>query len=171
MSDSVPYRDTADQWDALKDRAVVDRETVRNRMRHGWALEPALTTPKEWKRPVIARIRALVTGTPGITADALRAAMPDVAKPLIYRTVGRDVTAGRITTVKVAGGNPDGWAEVLGYVMVAEDARPTPKGRLAKEDQWQPAPWRNPIAAGTASKVQAAPLVMMDYSDPRRRAA
>jgi hypothetical protein len=120
---------------------------------------------------VIARIRALVTGTPGITADALRAAMPDVAKPLIYRTVGRDVTAGRITTVKVAGGNPDGWAEVLGYVMVAEDARPTPKGRLAKEDQWQPAPWRNPIAAGTASKVQAAPLVMMDYSDPRRRAA
>ena len=31
--DPARYRDTAEQWEAVKDRAVVDRETLRNRMR------------------------------------------------------------------------------------------------------------------------------------------
>lgn len=168
---AAPYRDTADQWAAVQDRCVVDRETLRNRMRHGWALEPALTTPKEWRRPVIARIRALVQQTPGITANGLIAAMPDVSRSVVYRTVGRDVDAGRIVTRPAKGINPDGWGDVLGYFVVKPEDRPVHKGRPDKEDAWVPGKWTNPIAAGTASKVQAAPWATMDYSDPRRRVA
>jgi hypothetical protein len=169
----APYRDTAEQWDAVKDRAVVPREIVRNRMRHGWALEPALTTPKEWKRPVAARIREAVKRSPGITAEGLRAALPDVPKAIIYKTVGRDVDAGRIRTVKVDGHNPDGWGKVLGYVMVAETEQPKGRGRPQLDDAWTPGAWVHPIRARllglpVAQRQDDTPI---DYAHPMRKVA
>jgi len=171
---AAPYRDTADQWDAVKDRAVVDRETVRNRMRHGWALEPALTTLKEWKRPVAKRIREAVKRSPGITAEGLRTALPDVNKSVIYRTVGRDVDAGRIRTVSVPGHNPQGWGKALGYVMVAEAERPKGRGRPHKEEAWTPVPWIHPIRR----KLLGLPMAQAprdvpetDFGNPLRKVA
>lgn len=171
--DKPAYRDTAEQWAALAPRAAVDRETFRNRMRHGWALEPALTTPKAWRRSVAKRIRELVQHRPGITADALRKAMPDVQKSIIYRTVGRDVDAGRIRTVKVDGHNPDGWSKVLGYVMVAEAQRPVRTGRPHRDEEWTPAVWVHPIRARALGlPVAQAPRVEpdTDYAHPRKAA-
>jgi hypothetical protein len=165
--DAVPYRDTAAQWDAVKDRAIVDRETVRNRMRRGWALEPALRTPKEWKRPVMSRIRDLVKRTPGITVDEMRAAMPDVSKPMLYRTVGRDVDAGRIRTVKVPG-------QAQGYEMVDDETRPKTKGRPSKEDAYTPAPWIHPIrrrALGLPSAQAPQDVPETDFGNPLRSVA
>lgn len=172
--DPARYRDTAEQWAAVQDRCVVDRETLRNRMRHGWALDPALTTPKDYRRPVAKRIRDLVQRTPGITADALRLAMPDVAKSIIYRTVGRDVDAGRIATVRAPGHNPDGWRYVIGYVMVAPAERPTLKGRPHRDEEWTPTPWIHPIRRRLLGlPVAQAPrdVPETDFGNPLRRAA
>ena len=172
--DKPAYRDTAEQWAALAPRAAVDRETFRNRMRHGWALEPALTTPKEWRRPVAKRIRDLVQRTPGITAEALRAALPDVPKAIIYKTVGRDVDAGRVRTVKVDGHNPDGWGKVLGYVMVAEAERPKGRGRPHLDDAWTPAAWVHPIrrrALGLPVAQAPRDVPEPDYAHPLREVA
>ena len=169
----APYRDTAEQWDAVKDRAVVPREIVRNRMRHGWALEPALTTPKEWKRPVAARIREAVKRSPGITAEGLRTALPDVNKSIIYRTVGRDVDAGRIRTVKAPGHNPDGWRLVIGYVLVPESAISKRTGRPHRDEEWTPGAWVHPIRARllglpVAQRQDDTPI---DYAHPMRKVA
>jgi hypothetical protein len=143
----APYPNTAAQWNAVKDRAVVPRDIVRDRMRHGWALEPALTTPKESKRPVGVRIRELAQRCPGITGDALRRALPDVGRTVVANAVRRDVAAGRIRTVKVPNPNPHGWRMVLGYVLVAETAQPPRTGRSHSDDTWTPGAWVHPIRA------------------------
>jgi hypothetical protein len=169
---AAPYRDTAEQWDAVKDRAVVPREIVRNRMRHGWALEPALTTPKEWKQPVAARIREAVKRSPGITAEGLRKALPDVNKSIIYRTVGRDVDAGRIRTIKAPGQNPDGWRHVIGYVLV--DAPPTRTGRPHRDEEWTPGQWVHPIRArllGLPVAEGRRDVPETDFGNPLRKVA
>ena len=165
----APYRDTAEQWDAIKDRAVVDRETVRDRMRRGWALEPAIATPKGERRRVAPRIRALVKATPGITAEGLRKAMPDVAKGIIYKHLGRDVDAGRLRTMKVPGHNPSGWGQVLGYELVASKRA----GRPPLEEVWVPTPWVHPIRARALGLpvAQRQEVPEMDFGNPFRSVA
>jgi hypothetical protein len=143
----APYPNTAVQWNAVKDRAVVPRDIVRDRMRHGWALEPALTTPKEFKRPVAVRIRELAQQCPGITGDALRRALPDVGKTVVANAVRRDVAAGRIRTVKVPNPNANGWRMVFGYVLVAETAITKRTGRPLRDEEWTPGRWVHPIRA------------------------
>ena len=170
----APYRDTAAQWEAVKDRAVVPREVVRNRMRHGWALEPALTTPKGSRRPVVARIRDLVQRTPGITADAIHMALPDVSKAVVYKSVGRDVDAGRIRTIKAPGQNPDGWRSVIGYVLVPESAISKRTGRPHRDEEWTPGAWIHPIRRRLLGlPVAQAPrdVPETDFGNPLRKVA
>ena len=132
------FRDTAEQWEAVKDRCVVDRETLRDRMRRGWALGPALVTPKANRKPVIARIRAVVRSAPGITADGLRAALHDKAPSIVDRTLGREVAAGRIRTVTTG-------AVVRHWIVPADGERA--QGRPHNEDAWTPGAWVHPIRA------------------------
>ena len=158
----IDFRDTAEQWAALKDRCVVDRETLRDRMRRGWALETALAMPKAWRRPVIARIRAIVRQSPGITAEGVRAAVPEMAPSVVDRMVGREVEAGRIRVE--AGAVPRYW-------LVAPDERPRQRGRPHIEDAWTPAAWVHPIRARAlglpvAQGRQVEPST--DYAHPRR---
>lgn len=162
----IDFRDTAEQWAALKDRCVVDRETLRDRVRRGWALETALAMPKAWRRPVIARVREIVRQSPGITAEGVRAALPEMAPSVVDRMVGREVEAGRIRVA--AGAVPRYW------VVAAGDA-PRQRGRPHIEDAWTPAAWVHPIrTAATMPVAMPAPRATevrpLDYADPRRGA-
>ena len=164
--ESTGFRDTAEQWAALKDRCVVDRETLRDRMRRGWALETALVMPKAWRRPVIARIRVIVRQSPGITFEGVRAAVPDMAPSIVERTLGREVTAGRLRVE--AGAVPRYW-------VVAPGDAPRQRGRPHVEDAWTPAAWLHPIRAAATMPVampvrRAADVRPLDYADPRRGA-
>ena len=164
--DRRPYR-----WAELQERAAVCHETFRDRLRRGWALEDALTTPKTQKRTVVARLRTVVEQTPGICADALQAALPDVPKGGIYRALVREVEAGRIRTIKVPGLNPDGWSEVLGYVLVPANERPV--RRIAEPDNWTPVPWVHPIRARALGRpvVQRHDVPELDFGNPLRSVA
>ena len=160
------FRDTAEQWALLKDRCVVDRETLRDRMRRGWALETALVMPKAWRRPVIARVREIVRQSPGVTFEGVRAAVPDMAPSIVERTLGREVTAGRLRVE--AGAVPRYW-------VVAPGDGPRPSGRPHSDDAWTPPAWVHPIRTAATMPVamptrRAADVRPLDYADPRRGA-
>lgn len=162
----IGFRDTAEQWALLKDRCVVDRETLRDRMRRGWTLETALVMPKARRRPVIARIRVIVQQSPGITAEGVRAALPEMAPSVVDRMVGREVEAGRI---RVAAG------AVPRYWVVAPGDGPRQRGRPHVEDAWTPPAWVHPIRTAATMPVamparRAADVGPLDYADPRRGA-
>ena len=158
--DYVTYRDTKEQWATIKDRAIVSRSLVRYRMRHGWTLERALTTPKLVSRDCSADLYALIVATPGITIDAIRAALPDLSRQMVQRGMRAIIATGAVTRARVIAASGMGPRRLYGHFAspaLAQAVRETAAVDVADE-QWTPRPYVNPIRARALGLPVAVPL-------------
>lgn len=123
-----------------------------------------------------AIIAALAQHGP-MTTTELRHRLPHY-RPHTLRTATQRMARVNMLTRTLVYGNGCSitqWAiGPVDYVERAALEAPPEEQDAPPEEQdapWSPGVWTNPIAAGTARRVQSAQWVPMDYSDPRRRAA
>ena len=112
-------------------------------------------------------LRVLVEHGP-LTTDQLRTLLPHIPAQTVRTTVIRLSGQRHVSRQTVLRNKREITKWSVGPEPYVERKKVNNSGRARIEDTWTPQPWVNPIKAGTASKVQAAPWVAMDYSDPRR---
>ena len=119
---------------------------------------------------VAPAVYAVVTAGSGVSVDDVFPHCAPASRSTVMRVLRAAVKAGHMQGVRQS---RHGVSAVLYTMTSAETVRPVSSTQRTDvyADGWEPATWTNPIAAGTASKVQAAPWATLDYSDPRRRVA
>ena len=117
-----------------------------------------------------AAIMAAIREHGPLTTTEMRQRLPAYRDCTLKTAAVRMVRLGMLTrsTVVMSGHQPR-LLYAIGEVEYTERAR-LERMPDTPDEPWTPGVWRNPIAAGTASKVQAAPWVPLDFSDPRRAA-
>lgn len=157
-------------WDEWRDRAVVKRDTARNRLRKGWSVEAAFLTHKlQHVADLLPDLVACLSQHGPLCLDDLAQHFPHVSRSVIGRILRDAVTRSRLSVELHRRGTGRGAGTVKRYSLAAR--RPQDVAPIAQTGG--PA-WVHPIRARAlglpvASVVRDAPA--MDYAHPRKVAA